>query len=87
MTKSSLIDDEAVTVSAPPIVPPSERRPKSVPVQLTRRPDTVSTKNLNVVKDSKWQNISTFFFDLTKHILSEPLSRWGYIFHGCEINV
>ncbi|XP_052067157.1 kinesin-like protein KIF27 isoform X4 [Mytilus californianus] len=42
MANSSLIDDEAVTVSAPPIVPPSDKRPKSVPVQLTRRPDTAN---------------------------------------------
>lgn len=42
MANSSIIDDDAVTVSAPPIVPPSDKRPKSVPVQLTRRPDTVS---------------------------------------------
>ncbi|VDI28294.1 kinesin family member 4/21/27 [Mytilus galloprovincialis] len=42
MANSSIIDDDAVTVSAPPIVPPSDKRPKSVPVQLTRRPDTAS---------------------------------------------
>ncbi|XP_076114005.1 kinesin-like protein KIF27 isoform X2 [Mytilus galloprovincialis] len=42
MANSSIIDDDAVTVSAPPIVPHSDKRPKSVPVQLTRRPDTAS---------------------------------------------
>ena len=41
LAHSSVVDEDAVTVSAPPIVPASERRPKSVPVQLTRRPDSV----------------------------------------------
>jgi len=38
----SSVEDDAVTLSAPPIVPPVERRPKYVPVQLTRRPESVS---------------------------------------------
>ncbi|KAJ8298884.1 hypothetical protein KUTeg_022944 [Tegillarca granosa] len=38
--ESSLIDDEAVTASAPP-APTSGRRPKSVPIHLNRRTDMI----------------------------------------------